>query len=98
MHLGMPVIDKGPILTASTKVLKLMGNRFEITVVEHDTEWANECIDAAVAEIRRIEELLTTFKESSQTNAINRNAGIQPVKVDKEVFDLISRSLKISFL
>ena len=36
-----------------------------------------------------IEELLTTFKESSQTNAINENAGIQPVKVDKEVFDLI---------
>jgi thiamine biosynthesis lipoprotein len=98
MHLGMPVIDKGSMYTASTKVLKLMGNRFEITVVGYDTEWANECIDAAVAEIRRIEELLTTFRESSQTNAINRNAGIQPVKVDKEVFDLISRSLKISFL
>jgi len=82
----------------STKVLKLMGNRFEISVGDPDPQWANECIDAAVAEIRRIEELLTTFKESSQTNLINRNAGVQPVKVDKEVFDLISRSLKISAL
>jgi thiamine biosynthesis lipoprotein len=81
-----------------TKVLKLMGNRFEITVVSSDTEWANECIDSAVSEIRRIEELLTTFKQSSQTNAVNKNAGIRPVKVDKEVFNLIFRSLKISAL
>ena len=81
-----------------SRVLKLMGNRFEITVISSDPEWANECIDAGVEEIRRIEELLSTFKESSQTNAINENAGIQPVKVDQEVFDLIFRSLKISSL
>jgi thiamine biosynthesis lipoprotein len=40
--------------------------------------------------------LLTTFDESSQTNLINRNAGIEPVKVDREIFDLIQRSQKIS--
>jgi thiamine biosynthesis lipoprotein len=80
------------------KVLKLMGNRFEISVVTVDEKRADEYIDAAVAEIRRIEELFTTFKETSQTNLINRNAGVQPVKVDKEVFDLVQRSLKISAL
>ena len=94
----MQLFDTRRETNLHTKVLKLMGNRFEITVAGSDTEWANECIDAAIAEIRRIEELLTTFKESSQTNAINENAGIQPVKVDQEVFDLISRSLKISVL
>lgn len=78
------------------KVLKLMGNRFEITVVSEDEVWANERIDDAVAEIRRIEKLFTTFNEESQTNLINRFAGIKPVKVDKEVFDLIHRSKKIS--
>lgn len=80
------------------RVLKLMGNRFEISVVSEDAQWAQERIDNAVAEIQRIEKLLTTFKDSSQTNLINRNAGIEPVKVDKEVFDLIERSLKISQL
>jgi thiamine biosynthesis lipoprotein len=80
------------------RVLKLMGNRFEITVVSDDASWAEERIDDAVAEISRIEKLLTTFSETSQTAAINRMAGIQPVKVDKEVFDLIHRSLKISSL
>jgi len=78
------------------KVLKLMGNRFEISVVANDESFANSCIDEAVGEIRRIEKLLTTFDESSQTNLINRNAGIAPVKVDREIFDLIQRSKKIS--
>jgi len=78
------------------KVLKLMGNRFEITVAGDDPVWANECIDAAVEEIRRIEKLLTTFDESSQTNEVNRYAGIAPVKVDQEVFDLVLRSKRIS--
>jgi len=73
-----------------------MGNRFEITVVADNEHWATDRIDEAVAEIRRIENLLTTFNENSQTNLINRNAGIRPVKVDKEVFDIIQRSKRIS--
>ena len=75
-----------------------MGNRFEITVVGNDPLWGDERIADAVEEISRIEKLFTTFDESSQTNLINRNAGITPVKVDKEVYDLIERSKKISAL
>ncbi|MEP6611878.1 MAG: FAD:protein FMN transferase [Mucilaginibacter sp.] len=75
-----------------------MGNRFEISVVSDDEHWAHKCIDAAIEEISRIERLLTTFSDDSQTNLVNRNAGIQPVKVDKEVYELVERSLKISGL
>jgi thiamine biosynthesis lipoprotein len=75
---------------------KLMGNTFEITVVASDEKWAREKINLAVEEIRRIEKLLTTFDENSQTNLINRMAGIEAVPVDREVFELIKRSLKIS--
>jgi FAD:protein FMN transferase len=84
--------------TQHRRVLRLMGNRFEITVVHSDALWAQEQIDEAVAEISRIEKLLTTFNEQSQTALINMNAGVQPVQVDQEVFDLIYRSLKISRL
>lgn len=80
------------------RALKLMGNRFEISVVADNEAWANERINEAIEEIRRIEKLLTTFKDDSQTNLIIANAGIQPVQVDKEVFDLIHRSKKISQL
>ncbi len=75
---------------------RLMGNAFEITVVAEDRTWAHEKTELAIAEIRRIEKLLTTFDETSQTNQVNKMAGIAPVKVNKEVFNLIERSLKIS--
>ena len=58
-----PVIHK--------KILKLMGNRFEITVVSENENEALARIDEAIVEIRRIEKLLTTFDENSQTNLIN---------------------------
>jgi FAD:protein FMN transferase len=76
--------------------MRLMGNRFEISIVSTDATWAYARIAEAVTEIQRIERLLTTFDANSQTNLINQFAGIQPVKVDKEVFDLIQRSLRIS--
>jgi len=78
--------------------MKLMGNRFEISVVADSKNYAMECIDEAVYEIQRIEKLLTTFADSSETNLINRNAGLEPVVVSREVFDLIARSKRISEL
>ena len=76
----------------------LMGNIFEIKIFKVGPSYAEKCIDAAIAEIKRIEALLTTFDPKSQTNQINSKAGIHPVKVDREVFDLIERSLRISEL
>ena len=85
-------------MRAHKRVLRLMGNRFEITVVGEDAHRANIKIDVAIKEIERIEKLLTTFNDDSQTNIINKNAGVQPVVVDKEVFELIRRSMRISDL
>jgi thiamine biosynthesis lipoprotein len=81
-----------------SRSLKLMGNNFTLTVVDEDQVAAGQHIDAAVAEISRIEQLLTTFKPESQTNQINTSAGIAPVVVDREVFELIERSIAISTL
>nr|WP_322626349.1 FAD:protein FMN transferase [uncultured Flavobacterium sp.] len=76
--------------------LKLMGNNFTITVVAEENGTAQRHIDAAVEEIRRIEKLLTTFSNNSQTSLINEYAGIKPVTVDGEVYGLIERSITIS--
>ena len=80
------------------KSQKLMGNMFEITVVDDRDSVAFEHIETAVLEIQRIENLLTTYKDNSQTHIINQNAGIRPIKVDSEVFELIERSLRISHI
>lgn len=92
----MTLLQQDAKLTSRT--VKLMGNRFDIGVVSNDEIFANGCIDAGIEEIQRIETLLTTFRDDSQTNLVNKSAGVQPVVVDEEVFQLISRSLKISSL
>ncbi|MFI5153767.1 MAG: FAD:protein FMN transferase [Chitinophagales bacterium] len=76
--------------------LKLMGNRFQLTAVSEDENFANDCIDEGIEEIQRIEKLLTTFNEESETALINRNAGIQPTRVSEETLLLIERSIRIS--
>jgi FAD:protein FMN transferase len=78
------------------KSLKLMGNRFQLSAVGDDEIQANDCIDAAISEIQRIEKLLTTYSEESETALINRNAGIEPVIVSEETFQIIKRSTRIS--
>ena len=77
---------------------KLMGNTFEFTAVAADETLARNSLAKAVEEVRRIEKLLTTFNEKSDTNQVNAKAGIEPVKVDPEMFQLVERSIRISKL
>ncbi len=78
--------------------LFLMGCDFSITVVTKDSLEANKYIDLATDEMRRIEQLISSWDPNSETSKINRNAGIQPVKVSSELFNLIKRSIKLSSL
>lgn len=78
------------------KVLKLMGTRFEITVIAPNEDIGYINIDEAVSEIERIEKIISSWDESSETSLVNKNAGIKPVKVSSELFWLIERSKKIS--
>lgn len=84
--------------TVFRRTVRLMGDSFEISVVGNDHIWADERIDNAINEISRVEKMLSTFSDDSIINQINRNAGIQPVKVSAEIFNLIDRSLQISEL
>ena len=77
---------------------RLIGTGFEIGVVSDNAYFAEERIAAAVAEISRVETLLSVFNKESAVNVINRHAGLFPVKVNAEVFRLISRSLQIAEL
>ena len=84
--------------TAQKKVVKLMGSRFELTAVaDRDTQcW--RAISAGIAEIQRIEHLISSWDPASQTSAVNRAAGKHPVRVDRELYDLVYRAKKVSAL
>lgn len=74
----------------------LMGGRFDVAIVASDSLSAEANIDIVIAEITRIENLISDWKESSQVSEVNRNAAVRPVKVDKELFDLTKRALHLS--
>jgi thiamine biosynthesis lipoprotein len=76
--------------------LAMLGSPFEMTVVAKDTIQGNQYIDLAVAEVKRIENLISDWIPSTQISQVNKNAGIMPVKVDKEVYDLVERAIKVS--
>lgn len=82
----------------SNKTLKLMGTRFDITVVASNQDVGQINIDEATAEISRIEALISSWNPDSETSLINKNAGIRPVKVSLEIFQLIDRAKQISEL
>ena len=75
-----------------------MGSDFEITVVAKTQLEADKQIAIAISEISRIEALISSWKPTSETSNINKNAGVSPVKVSKELFSLIQRALQISNL
>mgnify|MGYP000185451470 FL=1 len=76
----------------------LMGSSFEITVVALDEDFAKESLAIAKKEIIRIENLISSWDQKSETSRINKNAGIGAVEVSKELFDLIFRAQQISKL
>jgi len=90
--------DNSSSMQLYKKELLLMGSRFEITVVADNAEKGHQEIGAAIAEIQRIEDKISSWKDDSETAEINKNAGKKPVKVSKETFDLIARSKRVSEL
>ncbi|TDE12536.1 FAD:protein FMN transferase [Dyadobacter psychrotolerans] len=79
-------------------IRKLMGSVFELIISDTDKSRAEELLETGVKEIERLENLLSEFRETSFTSLLNKNAGLQPVTIEKEVFDLIERSVQISNL
>ena len=80
------------------KKKSLLGSPFEISVVANDSVQADFYTELAISELKRIENLISDWIPTTQISLVNQNAGITPVKVDKEVFELVDRAIKISKL
>lgn len=76
----------------------LMGSVFQFTVVAVDTLSAHKYIELAKNEVIRIENLISEWQPHTEVSRVNQNAGLQAVKVSKEVFDLTYRAINYSKL
>jgi thiamine biosynthesis lipoprotein len=79
-----------------SRTTTLMGSRWDITIVANDSANAELNIDTVIAEVSRIEYLISDWKPDTQVSMVNNNAGIAPVRVDKEILQLTQRAIQIS--
>lgn len=78
----------------------MMGTKFGFTLIlgPSQIDSSEVFISAAKAEVERIESLISSWDEKSETAKINRNSGIRPIEIDAELFQLIKRGQSISKL
>ena len=88
----------GSAQVTQKRTLSMLGSPFEMTVVAKNIPEADYYIDMSVAEVSRIENLISDWISTTPISQVNKFAGIKPVKVPQEVFDLVERSIKISEL
>lgn len=77
-----------------------MGSAFEIVIVAHPDSavWAYNLINWSEQEIKRTEQLISSWDSTSETSLLNRHAGKEYTVVSHELRDLILRSNSISAL
>jgi len=80
------------------KQFQLMGCWFEVKVFAQEEEEAQAALAAGIAEMQRIEALISSWQPNSATSQINAQAGQQAVRVPTELLALIQRAKKISAL
>ena len=94
--LSISTVSFGQII--HKRKLAMLGSPFEMTVVAKDTIQANQYIDLAVGEVKRVENLISDWIPTTPISEINRNAGLKEIKVTDELFELLERAIKISKL
>ncbi|HIJ60984.1 MAG TPA: FAD:protein FMN transferase [Nitrospirae bacterium] len=69
-----------------------------VTVTCKDEKVAKKAIDEVFEEFKRLENMLNYYSPHSEITLINKSAGIKPVRVSKETFEIIEKSLEASRL
>jgi hypothetical protein len=76
----------------------IMGTRIYVELWHTDAAQGRAGLDAVMAEMHRIDRLMSHYKPDSQLSAINARAAKEPVVVDPELFELLRQSVRFSEL
>ena len=74
----------------------LMGTRVSVRLWHPEKEAGEAAVRAAIAEIDRIERLMSTYKPDSAISAINREAHLAPVAAGRELYSVIRRAQEMA--
>ena len=94
--IALSVYNKKPVETTYSRVL--MGTVVDITIIGDDEARLNSAAETAFAEIKRLEGLMSHYKEDSDVGRINAAAGKEAAHVSIETFEVIEAALEVSRL
>ncbi|MCG3189141.1 MAG: FAD:protein FMN transferase [Burkholderiaceae bacterium] len=106
MRLNLPLLrprPAGPPVAAArgrwfSRDEAIMGTAIHAELWSDDEALAEQAIAAVMAEMHRIDHLMSPFKPESELSLINREAAGRAVPICGELFDLIARSIDFSRL
>jgi len=78
------------------KEFEVMGTKAKVELESDSPQLAQELMLKVVEEMNRIDRLMSPFKPSSELSKINDLAASQEVKISKEMFQLLQRSIEYS--
>jgi FAD:protein FMN transferase len=76
--------------TRLERSVEAMGTAFVIEMYGPDEHLMQTAADQAFAELRRVNQMLSNYRPSSELSRVNECAGTTPVKVSPEFFDLLT--------
>jgi len=76
----------------------VMGTFARVVAVAADSSTAKKCIDAALAEIDKVDELMSDYKSDSEISEVNRDAAERAVRVSRSTYEVLQRSVEYSKL
>src|SRR5262245_45419461 len=76
----------------------IMGTRCSVELWSDDKSAGEAAIASVFDDMRRIDRLMSTWKEDTEISLVNREAGKHPVKISPELFGLLQTSVRYSEL
>lgn len=74
----------------------MMGTRISVELWHEDASVAADCSEKVFTEMRRIDALMSSYKDDSELSYINNNAAINAVEISAEMMHLIRKSIHFS--
>jgi thiamine biosynthesis lipoprotein len=80
------------------KTESIMGTEVTITVVTRSYEEGEKAIEAGMTELRRLDAMMSLYKDDSEITRVNLAAGKNAVKVSPEMIEVVEHAAEISKL
>jgi len=92
------ILGSGRRIEADGGYRLVMGTFAHLKAIAKDPRKAKKCVEAAFAELKKVDDLMSDYKSDSEISEVNRDAFKRAVKVSKSTFEVLQKSAEFSRL